>query len=65
MDLTGAPVSLTYKNHNTYKTVLGGWITILSWLAVLTYFLVLLNKILLMTSTVTIKSVHKGANIDN
>ena len=64
-DLTGAPVSLGYKNSNSHKSVLGGLVTILSRLGILAFFLALVRDIYYQEKIVTIKSVHKDANRDN
>ncbi len=63
-DQHGAPIALSYKSQYTYKTLVGGTITILSRLGMLAYFLVLVNNIINKDKTVTYKSVFKSANND-
>jgi hypothetical protein len=39
-DIFGHPIALTYKGNSTYKTVLGGTLTIIAGFAILSYFVV-------------------------
>jgi hypothetical protein len=39
-DTFGHPIALTYKGNSTYKTVLGGTLTIIAGFAIFSYFLV-------------------------
>ncbi|CDW89557.1 UNKNOWN [Stylonychia lemnae] len=64
-DQTGAPVSLNYNNSSTFKTTLGGTITLLSRLGIICYFLILAKQLYDQENKVTFKQVHRTANRDN
>jgi hypothetical protein len=65
LDFNGAPITLTYKNRNSYQTPIGGVVTIISRLGIFAFFLVLIFNIVNKEKKVVYKSIHKGANLDN
>ena len=46
LDMYGHPVTLTFKKDSTYKSVLGGTVSILSFIGVVIYFLILLQALI-------------------
>ena len=58
-DLFGIPISLKYKGEDTFKTPIGGIVSIISYLSVLAFVLFDLNAVIARESTVKVKSVLK------
>ena len=61
MDIYGHPINLTYKEHETYKSVLGGVFTIISRLLVCIYLILEFKSVVDKKSTIT--STEKIINI--
>ena len=53
LDIYGHPINLTYKEHDTYKSVLGGAFTIISRLIVFIYLILELKSVSDKKSTIT------------
>ena len=52
-DIYAEPINFTYKNKRSYRTVLGGLITLISVMAVFAYFGTLLAKMFARENVIT------------
>ena len=53
MDIYGHPINLTYKEHDTYRSFVGGVFTIISRLIVCIYLILELKSVVEKKSTIT------------
>jgi hypothetical protein len=65
IDYHGHPIGLTYKNERTFKTSIGGVVTLISRLGIFIFFSFLIKNIINKQKAVTTKPVFKSAVNDH
>jgi hypothetical protein len=65
IDIYGHPISLTYKSETTYKSIIGGFSTILSRAAILGYLASYLVNVYNNDCTINKSSIFRNTIIDN
>ena len=63
-DYSGKQMNLTYKGHQTFHSVIGGVMTILTRLAILSYVLYSLKDVITQKNTIINKNTYKDTSID-
>jgi len=65
MDMYGHPIILTYKNSSTFKSFIGGILTILTRLAILVYFVAQIVSVIQKQCTITVLDNYIDTGNDN
>ncbi len=64
IDAYGHPINFTYKKDTTYKSLLGGFATIITRFAIFAYFIVELMNVINKKDTIRITSIVRNFAID-
>ena len=60
LDIFGHPISLRYKNQNTYKSYMGATLTLIAFTGIITYFSILLYELVNRKNFTITTTLQKG-----